>query len=90
MKRICDFIAKWMGVIVLMVAALSLVVPSSLAWIGTWVINPMLGVIMFGMGLTLSAKDLKIVLSRPRDIFIGCLTQFAVMPLLAWGLTKTF
>ena len=38
-----------MGVIVLLVAALSLVVPSSLAWIGTWVINPMLGVIMFGM-----------------------------------------
>ena len=54
MQRICDFIAKWMGVIVLMVAAVSLVMPSSLAWIGTWVINPMLGVIMFGMGLTLS------------------------------------
>ena len=50
MQRICDFIAKWMGVMVLMVAALSLIVPASLAWIGTWVINPMLGVIMFGMG----------------------------------------
>ena len=34
MQRICDFIAQWMGVIVLMVAALSLVVPASLAWIG--------------------------------------------------------
>ena len=79
-----------MGVIVLMVAVLSLFVPSSLAWIGTWVINPMLGVIMFGMGLTLSAQDLKIVLSRPKDILIGCLTQFTVMPLLAWGLTKAF
>jgi len=90
MQRICDFIAKWMGVIVLLVAALSLFVPTSLAWIGTWVINPMLGVIMFGMGLTLSANDLKIVLSRPKDILIGCLTQFTVMPLLAWGLTKTF
>lgn len=79
-----------MGVIVLLVAALSLFVPSSLAWIGTSVINPMLGVIMFGMGLTLSAQDLKIVLSRPKDILIGCLTQFTVMPLLAWILTKTF
>ena len=90
MQRICDFIARWMGVIVLLVAALSLFVPSSLAWIGTSVINPMLGVIMFGMGLTLSAQDLKIVLSRPKDILIGCLTQFTVMPLLAWILTKTF
>ena len=90
MQRICDFIAKWMGVIVLMVAALSLVAPASLTWIGTWVINPMLGIIMFGMGLTLSAQDFKIVLSRPKDILIGCLTQFTVMPLLAWGLTKVF
>ena len=79
-----------MGVLVLMVAALSLIVPASLAWMGTWVINPMLGIIMFGMGLTLKAQDFKIVLSRPKDILIGCLTQFTVMPLLAWGLTKAF
>ncbi len=90
MKRICDFIAKWMGAIVLIIAAISLIAPSSLAWIGTWVINPMLGVIMFGMGLTLSPQDFRIVLSRPKDILIGCLTQFTVMPLLAWGLTKVF
>ena len=90
MQRICDFIAKWMGVMVLMVAAISLIVPASLAWIGTWVINPMLGIIMFGMGLTLSPQDFKIVLSRPKDILIGCLTQFTVMPLLAWGLTWAF
>ena len=30
------------------------------------------------------------VLSRPRDILIGCLTQFTVMPLLALGLTWAF
>jgi BASS family bile acid:Na+ symporter len=50
----------------------------------------MLGVIMFGMGLTLSPQDFKIVLSRPKDILIGCLTQFTVMPLLAIGLTWAF
>lgn len=90
MQRICNFIAKWMGAIVVIVAALSLIVPASLAWISTWVINPMLGIIMFGMGLTLTGKDFKIVLSRPKDILIGCLTQFIVMPLLAWTLTRAF
>ncbi len=90
MQQICNFIAKWMGVIVLIVAALSLIVPASLAWISTWVINPMLGIIMFGMGLTLTEKDFKIVLSRPKDILIGCLTQFIVMPLLAWALVLVF
>ncbi len=50
----------------------------------------MLGAIMFGMGLTLAPQDFKIVLSRPKDILIGCFTQFTVMPLLALGLTWAF
>lgn len=87
MKKICDFIAQWMGALVLLTAALSMAVPASFVWIDTWVINPMLGIIMFGMGLTLSPKDFQVVLSHPRDIFVGCLAQFAIMPLLALGLT---
>ena len=90
MLKICDFIARWMGLLVLLVAVLSIFVPASFSWIDTWVINPMLGVIMFGMGLTLSPHDFRIVLSRPKDILIGCLAQFTVMPLLAWGLTRAF
>ena len=90
MKKICDYIAKWIGLMVLLVAALSVIVPASFVWIDTWAINPMLGVIMFGMGLTLSPHDFKIVLSRPKDILIGCLAQFTVMPLLAFGLTWAF
>ena len=78
------------GALVLLVAALAMVVPASFAWIDTWAINPMLGVIMFGMGLTLSSEDFKVVVSRPKDILIGCLTQFTVMPLLALALTWAF
>ncbi len=90
MKKICDFIARWMGLMVLIVAAVSLLRPAFFLWIDTWAINPLLGVIMFGMGLTLSPHDFRIVLSRPKDILIGCLAQFTVMPLLAWGLTWAF
>ena len=90
MKKICDLIARWMGLMVLMVAAVALWLPKSFSWIDPWVINPMLGVIMFGMGLTLSPNDFKIVLSRPKDILIGCLAQFTVMPLLALGLSWLF
>ena len=90
MIKICNFIAKWMGLLVLLVAALSLLAPTTFSWISTWYINPMLGVIMFGMGLTLSPKDFKIVLSRPKDILVGCFLQFLIMPMLAWGLTWAF
>ena len=90
MKKVCDFIAQWMGLLVLVVAAVAMFLPSSFVWIDTKTINPLLGVIMFGMGLTLSPNDFKIVLSRPKDILIGCLAQFTIMPLLAWLLALAF
>ena len=90
MKRLCNYISKYMGAIVVLVAAIALFLPSSFLWVDTWAINPMLGVIMFGMGLTLSPQDFRIVFSRPKDIIIGCLAQFTVMPLLALGLSWAF
>jgi BASS family bile acid:Na+ symporter len=90
MKKLCDYISRYMGVMVLVVAAVALFWPASFLCIDTWAINPMLGVIMFGMGLTLSPDDFRIVFSRPKDIVIGCLAQFTVMPLLALGLSWAF
>ncbi len=83
MKKICDFIARWMGLIVLLAAVFAYLVPAPLKAIDTWFINPLLGMIMFGMGLTLSAKDFHIVFSRPKDVLLGCLA-------MAWLLTKAF
>jgi len=90
MKTICNYISEYMGVLVLVVAVVSLCWPASFLWTETRAINPMLGVIMFGMGLTLSPQDFRIVLRRPRDILVGCVAQFTVMPLLALGLTWAF
>ena len=90
MKKLCNYISKYMGAIVVLVAAIALFLPSSFLWVDTWAINPMLGVIMFSMGLTLSPQDFRIVFSRPKDIIIGCLAQFTVMPLLALGLSWAF
>jgi BASS family bile acid:Na+ symporter len=90
MKKLCHYISEYMGVLVLAAALLALAFPSVLQQVPTTVINPLLGVIMFGMGLTLNLKDFKIVFSRPKDVIIGCLAQFTIMPLLAWGLARAF
>ena len=88
--KLCHYISKYMGVLVLAAALLALAFPSVLQQIRPTVINYLLGVVMFGMGLTLNLQDFKIVFSRPKDVIIGCLAQFTVMPLLAWGLAKVF
>ena len=90
MKEICSFISRWMAALVLVVALIALLIPSSFLYIDTWYINPILGLIMYGMGLTLSAQDFRIVFSRPKDVLLGCLAQFTVMPFLAWMLSKVF
>jgi BASS family bile acid:Na+ symporter len=79
-----------MGVLVLAAAILALVFPNVFAMIRPTVINYLLGVVMFGMGLTLNLRDFKIVFSRPKDVIIGCLAQFTIMPLLAWTLSRAF
>ena len=82
MKRISDFVGKYMAIIVLVVAALALFVPKSCLWIQTSWINYLLMVVMFGMGLTLKFGDFAVVFKRPKDIIIGCIAQFTIMPLL--------
>lgn len=54
------------------------------------IINILLGVVMFGMGLATKIEDFKVVFSRPRDIAIGCVAQFTIMPALAWMLARLF
>lgn len=51
-------------------------------------IVPLLGVVMFGMGLTLRAEDFLAVLARPGVIALGVALQFALMPMLAWVVGK--
>ena len=90
MKKVSDFVGKYMAVIVLVVAALALFVPKSCLWVQTSWINYLLMLVMFGMGLTLKIEDFAIVFKRPKDIIIGCVAQFTIMPLLAFLLGKTF
>ena len=90
MKKICDFIARWMGILVLVAGFVALAAPQPFLTLGTSVINPLLGLIMFGMGLTLSPDDFRVVFSRPKDVLLGCLAQFTVMPAVAWLLAKAF
>ena len=90
MKRLCKLISDYMGVLVLLAAVVALVWPGVCSHIKTSVINPLLGVIMFGMGLTLRWEDFRVVFTRPRDVAIGCVAQYTVMPLLAFLLARLF
>ena len=69
---------------------LSLSLAASPIAVPAWFVSVLLGVVMFGMGLATTLEDFKVVLARPKDIFVGCAAQFTIMPGLAWGLSRLF
>ncbi|AEM22480.1 transporter [Brachyspira intermedia PWS/A] len=90
LKQISNFFGKYMAVIVLIVAAVSLFFPKTVSFIKTSYVNYLLMIVMFGMGLTLKLEDFKVVFTRPKDIIIGAIAQFTIMPLLAFLLSIIF
>jgi len=56
----------------------------------TRLIVPLIQVIMFGMGTTLSVADFARVLRMPHATIVGVVLQFGVMPIVAFGLARTF
>jgi hypothetical protein len=51
-------------------------------------ITPLIQLIMFGMGATLSLKDFAAVVKSPKSVGIGVLAQFSIMPMIGFGLAK--
>lgn len=87
--RVSQFAGNTFAVWVLLFAALAFLMPSGFTWIAPY-ISILLGVIMFGMGMTLSLGDFKEVLKQPKKVGIGVLAQFTIMPLIAFGLAVGF
>ncbi|MBP3041382.1 bile acid:sodium symporter family protein [Bacillaceae bacterium Marseille-Q3522] len=82
-KKAGDTFAIW----VILFAIISLIFPGGFTWISDYV-PYLLGIIMFGMGMTLSINDFKSVLKQPKSVIIGILAQFIIMPGLAFLLAK--
>ncbi|MDP2146352.1 MAG: bile acid:sodium symporter family protein, partial [Pseudomonas sp.] len=53
-------------------------------------IVPLLGLVMFGMGLTLKLEDFAEVARHPWRVALGVIAQFVIMPSVAWLLCQTF
>lgn len=90
LEKLSNLVGKYMAYIVIVIAAIALFVPSTFSWLKASYINPLLMIVMFGMGLTLKLDDFKLILSRPIEVLIGFTGQFVIMPLIALSLVKIF
>ncbi len=88
-EKVSRFAGKTFAYWVLLFAILAFVFPNNFAWIAPY-IPYLLGIIMFGMGLTLTPKDFKEIIQSPRSVLVGVVAQFTIMPGLAWLLSNLF
>src|SRR3954453_4309074 len=89
LERFSQFVSNTFAIWVLIFAAFAFLSPNTFSWIGGY-ITILLGIVMFGMGLTITVNDFKEVLTRPKDVAIGVIGQFVIMPTLAYLLAKGF
>lgn len=83
---ISAFVGRTFAVWVILFAVAGYFLPATFSPFAPYIVT-LLGVIMFGMGLTLSLDDFKEVGRRPWDVSIGVLGQFIIMPMIAVLLT---
>ena len=81
--RISSFLTRYIGVIIIIFSIIAFCWRDGFAWTTNYT-SMFLGIAMFGMGLTIKMGDFQVVFSRPKEILIGCLAQYTVMPFLAW------
>ena len=87
--HLTQFIQKTFALWVVLFAGIALIVPEAFVWLKAYIIW-MLGIIMFGMGMTMTVDDFKGVLHSPKAVVIGVVAQFMLMPGLAYLLCQLF
>ena len=83
------WLSKWFTVAVILWAVFNYAFPATSSWV---IPNTayLLGLILFGMGLTLTTEDFKRIAKRPIPVILGTVAHYVIMPGLAWLLCMIF
>jgi len=82
-------ITQNIGLIIIVFSIIAYFLPQYFSWMTSYT-TIFLAIAMFGMGTSIDEYSFKEILKHPREVIIGSLAQFTVMPLLAWILAITF
>ncbi|MDF3819639.1 bile acid:sodium symporter family protein [Leptospira sp. 96542] len=90
MKHFFEGVVKAFPLVLLFFSGFGFLFPEWIVWFkGNW-ITYSLGGIMLGMGLSLDARDFVLILKQPKQVFVGVLLQYTVMPTLGYSLAYLF
>ena len=85
--KISSFASRYIGIIIIAFSCLAFFLEGWICMDDNYT-SVFLGVIMFGMGLTIRLEDFRAIFSRPKEVIIGAVAQYTIMPVVAWVLCK--
>lgn len=85
MEKIFKFVTKLFPLWVILFSLIAFFFPAPFKPYG-FLITWLLGIIMLGMGLTLTLSDFKLVFERPLDVFWGVVLRYFIMPGVAFSI----
>ena len=89
-KAVSRFLSTYTSLFVIACAVIAFFIPTLFGWVHGNTSSIILGIIMLSMGLTITMDDVRNLMKRPADIFLGAVAQYTIMPLVAFTLTKIF
>lgn len=87
--KFTNFVSKTFAVWVVVFALIAAQFPDAFKQLVPW-IPYLLGIVMLGMGLTLTFKDFGEVTKNPKAVIVGVILQYVVMPVIAFLLVQAF
>ena len=89
LKSISGFLSSNVAILIILFSIIAFFKPNGFSWATNYTAI-FLGVAMFGMGLTIKTQDFKVVFTRPKELALGFVLQYTIMPLSAYVLAKVF
>ena len=87
--KLTQFVSKTFALWAIVFAVLAFYFPAEFKIFAPY-IPYLLGLVMFGMGITLTFNDFGEVAKHPKSVVIGVVGQFVIMPSIAFVLAKAF
>lgn len=87
--KFTQFVSKTFALWAIVFAVLAFLFPAEFKIFAPY-IPYLLGLVMFGMGITLTFSDFGEVAKHPKAVFIGVAGQFIIMPAISFFLAKAF
>lgn len=89
LDKLIRWSTRYMAVGVMIAGFLGILFPAAMKPYARF-IPTLLGIIMFGMGMSLKAEDFRNVFRDPRSVAVGAILQFTIMPLWPMSLLRSW